>query len=97
MVQMVLRLSPGFVNSILPVPISLQSCIMTLSSVSTIDSRYVRPALSVISPQNHAGYLWIVTVLGLIYTFIVAFARVCEKIRMLGVDDLILGLATVNP
>lgn len=94
MVQMVLRLSPGFVNSILPVPISIQSCIMTLS---TIDSRYVRPALSVISPQNHAGYLWIVTVLGLIYTFIVAFARVCEKIRMLGVDDLILGLATVNP
>lgn len=66
-------------------------------TLSPIVSRFIRPAMSVISPENHAGYLWIVTILGLIYTILVAFARVYVKIRMFGVDDLILGLATVNP
>lgn len=58
--------------------------------------RFVRPALSPISLDDHSGYLWIATILGVIYTFVVALARFYVKFRILGTDDYILGLATVR-
>lgn len=58
--------------------------------------RSVRPALAPILPDDHTGYLWIATILGVIYTFIVAAARLYVKFRVLGADDYILAFATVR-
>lgn len=58
--------------------------------------RSIRPALSPISPNDHSGYLWIATILGVIYTFIVAVVRLYVKFGVLGADDYVLGLATVR-
>ncbi|OBS26162.1 hypothetical protein FPOA_00105 [Fusarium poae] len=51
--------------------------------------------LSPITPDDHAGKLWIMTILSLIYAFHVAVARFYIKYRMLGVDDALYGVAVV--
>ncbi|PTD06127.1 hypothetical protein FCULG_00012414 [Fusarium culmorum] len=51
--------------------------------------------LSPLTPDDHAGKLWIVTILSLIYTLHVAVARVYIKYRMLGVDDALYGVAVL--
>ncbi|PTB72389.1 hypothetical protein M440DRAFT_68441 [Trichoderma longibrachiatum ATCC 18648] len=51
-------------------------------------------AFSRIAPNDHAGQLWIVTILSLIYSFLGAMARVYIKHQMFGFDDLLLGFAT---
>lgn len=53
-------------------------------------------AFSRIAPNDHAGQLWIVTILSLIYSFLGAMARVYIKHQMFGFDDLLLGFATVR-
>lgn len=58
--------------------------------------RSIRPALSPIILDDYTGYLWIATILGVIYTFIVAVARLYVKFRVLGGDDFILVFATVR-
>lgn len=58
--------------------------------------RSIRPALSPYIPNDRTGYLWIVTILGVIYTVIVAVARLFVKFRVLGIDDYLLGFATVR-
>lgn len=57
---------------------------------------FIRPAFSGISPDNHAGYLWIITILGDIYTVLAAFVRIFVKWGLTGIDDYLLGLATVS-
>lgn len=52
--------------------------------------------LSPLTSDDHAGKLWIVTILSLIYTLHVAVARVYIKYRMLGVDDALYGVAVVS-
>ncbi|CEI63703.1 unnamed protein product [Fusarium venenatum] len=51
--------------------------------------------LSPITPDDHAGKLWIVTILSLIYALHVAVARCYIKYSMLGVDDALYGVAVV--
>lgn len=58
--------------------------------------RFIRPAFSTISSNDLSGYLWITTVLGIIYSILVAIVRVYIKSRFLGVDDYLLGIATVR-
>lgn len=58
--------------------------------------RSIRPALSPYIPNDQTGYLWITTILGVIYTFLVAVARLYVKFRALGIDDYLLGFATVS-
>lgn len=58
--------------------------------------RSIRPALSPYIPNDQTGYLWITTILGVIYTFLVAVARLYVKFRALGIDDCLLGFATVR-
>lgn len=60
-------------------------------------SDLTRPGFSPITPDDHAGYLWIVTILGAVYTGLVATARFYVKSHVLGPDDYLLGLATVSP
>lgn len=52
---------------------------------------------SPISDNDHAGYVWIVTILGLIYSGLGGLARARIKWGVHGVDDYLLGLATVSP
>ena len=54
------------------------------------------PPFSGLSFNDHAGQLWIVTILSLIYSLLSAMARVYIKHQMFGFDDLLLGLATVR-
>lgn len=58
--------------------------------------RSIRPALSPYIANDQTGYLWITTILGVIYTFLVAVARLYVKFRALGIDDYLLGFATVS-
>ncbi|RYC79097.1 hypothetical protein BFJ63_vAg18026 [Fusarium oxysporum f. sp. narcissi] len=45
--------------------------------------------------NDHAGQLWIVTILSLIYSGLVAFARAYIKYKMFGFDDILFALATI--
>lgn len=56
----------------------------------------IRPAFSAISPSDHAGYLWIIVILGDIYTVLASFVRVFIKWGVFGLDDYLIGLATVS-
>lgn len=49
---------------------------------------------SPISSDDHAGYLWIAAILGLVYTFLSAFLRAHIKWGMYGWDDALLAMAT---
>lgn len=53
-------------------------------------------AFARVSPNDHGGQLWTVTILSLIYSLLGAMARVYIKHQMFGFDDLLLGLATVR-
>jgi hypothetical protein len=53
-------------------------------------------SLSPITPDDHAGKLWILTILSLIYTLQVAVARIYIKYRMFGIDDALYGVAIVS-
>ena len=46
--------------------------------------------------NDHAGQLWIVTILSLIYSALVAIARAYIKYQMFGFDDILIALATVR-
>lgn len=54
------------------------------------------PPFSPVAFNDHAGKLWIVTILSLIYSTLSVMARAYIKYKMLGLDDLLLGLATVR-
>lgn len=56
----------------------------------------VSNGLSPVTPDDHAGKLWIVTILSLIYALHVAGARAFIKRRMFGLDDVLFGVATVS-
>ncbi|KAF6530300.1 hypothetical protein HZS61_001612 [Fusarium oxysporum f. sp. conglutinans] len=45
--------------------------------------------------NDHAGKLWIVTILSLIYTSLIALARAYIKYKMFGFDDVLFAAATV--
>ncbi|RFN45439.1 hypothetical protein FIE12Z_10305 [Fusarium flagelliforme] len=55
----------------------------------------VSNGLSPVTPDDHAGKLWIVTVLSLIYALHVAGARAFIKRHMFGLDDALYGVATL--
>ena len=46
--------------------------------------------------DNNAGYLWIASILCLIYTFLVMIVRLHMKWKMYGLDDAAAMLATVR-
>lgn len=50
---------------------------------------------STITPSDHAGYIWIATILATIYTILSSLLRAYVKWRMYGWDDSILALATL--
>ncbi|KAJ4164442.1 hypothetical protein LMH87_006118 [Akanthomyces muscarius] len=52
------------------------------------------PRFSPVSLSDHAGQLWIVTILALIYSSLVTTARAYVKYKMFGIDDLLIALAT---
>lgn len=54
------------------------------------------PRFSPVSLSDHAGQLWIVTILALIYSSLVTTARAYVKYKMFGIDDLLIALATVR-
>jgi hypothetical protein len=56
----------------------------------------ITPGFAEISPQDHAGYLWIVTIMGFVYVFMVVLVRVRVKWGLFGVDDFLIGVATVS-
>lgn len=53
-------------------------------------------AFSPIEHNDHAGYLWIVTILGIIYSSFSGLARARIKKSIYGADDYLIGLATVS-
>lgn len=55
------------------------------------DSQRISP----IHPDDHAGYLWIAVLVGLVYSLMVAGVRARVKWKMYAVDDYLVGLATV--
>lgn len=56
----------------------------------------VRPALSPITPDDHAGQVWILTTLAVIYTGMSLIARSSIKWNLFWVDDYLLAIATVS-
>lgn len=53
-------------------------------------------AFSPIENNDHAGYLWIVTILGMIYSSFSGLARARIKKGIYGADDYLIGVATVS-
>ncbi|KAH6953882.1 hypothetical protein BKA56DRAFT_648481 [Ilyonectria sp. MPI-CAGE-AT-0026] len=53
------------------------------------------PRFSPVVFNDHAGQLWIVTILSLIYSALVATARAYIKYQMFGFDDILIALAMV--
>lgn len=53
-------------------------------------------AFSPIEDSDHAGYLWIVTILGMIYSSFSGLARARIKNGIYGADDYLIGFATVS-
>lgn len=53
-------------------------------------------SFSPIEYNDHAGYLWIVTILGVIYSSLSGLARASIKRGIYGADDYLIGLATVS-
>ncbi|KPM46446.1 hypothetical protein AK830_g39 [Neonectria ditissima] len=51
------------------------------------------PRFSPVAFNDHAGQLWIVTILSLIYSVLVATARAYIKYQMFGFDDVLIALA----
>lgn len=57
-------------------------------------SRHSSTRFSVITSQDHAGYVWICTILATIYIIFSSLLRAFVKWRMYGWDDLLHGFAT---
>lgn len=55
------------------------------------------PRFSPVAFNDHAGQLWIVTILALVYSSLVSTARAYVKYKMFGIDDLLIASATVSP
>ncbi|KAH7109397.1 hypothetical protein B0J13DRAFT_490117 [Dactylonectria estremocensis] len=53
------------------------------------------PRFSPVAFNDHAGQLWIITILSLIYSALVAMARAYIKYQMFGFDDILIACATV--
>lgn len=53
-------------------------------------------SFSPIEHNDHAGFLWIVTILGIIYSSFSGLARARIKRGIYGADDYLIGLATVS-
>ncbi|KAI5456212.1 hypothetical protein BGZ63DRAFT_435701 [Mariannaea sp. PMI_226] len=53
------------------------------------------PRFSPVAFNDHAGQLWIVTILSLIYSALVVTARAYIKYKMFGFDDILIALALV--
>ncbi|KAF4345621.1 hypothetical protein FBEOM_418 [Fusarium beomiforme] len=62
------------------------------ASVSQDDGLY---RFSPVTFNDHAGKLWIVTILSLIYTSLIGTARAYIKYKMFGFDDILFACATV--
>lgn len=54
------------------------------------------PRFSPVTFNDHAGQLWIVTILALVYSSLVSTARAYVKYKMFGVDDILIATATVG-
>lgn len=54
------------------------------------------PGFSPIAPADQAGNIWILIILALIYTSMVAAARVYIKYRMYGLDDVLIAFSIVS-
>lgn len=52
------------------------------------------PRFSPVAFDDHAGQLWIISILALIYSALVVATRAFIKFRMYGLDDLFIALAT---
>lgn len=66
--------------------------------LSSIMSTTAPPvAFSPIYTYDNSGYLWIMVILGLIYTILTGLARAQIKRGAYGSDDWLLALATVRP
>lgn len=76
----------------LPLPRPTSRRLAMELSASIDDSR----RFSLVTSDDHAGQLWIVTILSLIYTGLVALARAYIKYQMYGFDDVLFALATVR-
>lgn len=53
-------------------------------------------SFSPIEHNDHAGYLWIATILGIIYSSFSGLVRARIKKGIYGADDYLIGLATVS-
>ncbi|KAJ3498432.1 hypothetical protein NLG97_g1134 [Lecanicillium saksenae] len=53
------------------------------------------PRFSPVTSSDHAGQLWIVTILALIYSSLVSTARAYVKYKMFGIDDILIASATI--
>lgn len=56
----------------------------------------VASAFSPLQANDHAGTLWVVTIVGLVYAFVSGIMRMHIKQKAYGWDDYILALATVR-
>lgn len=54
------------------------------------------PRFSPVTFNDHAGELWIITILALIYSTLVTAARGYVKYKMFGYDDVLIAVATVH-
>ena len=73
--------------------------VSTTSRLVTIRLEFDIMFISAFSPVvegNHAGVLWIVTILGIAYSTVAGLIRACIKYKAYGVDDLLVGIATVS-
>lgn len=68
------------------------------NSIFSLDSEMTTAAsaFSPVESDDHAGALWIVAILGLMYSFLSGAIRMYIKRRVYGWDDYILVLATVR-
>lgn len=53
-------------------------------------------AFAAVTEDNRAGQLWVTTIVCVIYSVLVFILRVQIKYRMFGLDDGLLGVATVS-
>ncbi|KAM3458801.1 hypothetical protein NHJ6243_007251 [Beauveria neobassiana] len=53
------------------------------------------PRFSPVTSSDHAGQLWIVTILALVYSTLVSTARAYVKYKMFGIDDILIAFATI--
>lgn len=65
-----------------------------LLSLSAFSDNSLR--LSPVTAHDHAGYIWIVTILSLIYSSLATIIRIGVNFRIYGVDDFLLFFAMVR-